>query len=170
MLETTRLKLVPLTHEQMLLYKNNPQGLAEDLGAKYEPRQNDPLVAQDLEEAIGFWIMNTDVYRSSFKWYTNWEIIVKNEHIAIGGIGFTGPPNEEGKSMVGYGLDIRYHGKGYATEALQAMVAWGFSHEPLKAITADTPLMNIPSHRVLEKNNFEEVNRDKSLIHWQLIK
>lgn len=70
--------------------------------------------------------------------------------------------------MVGYGLDVRYHGKGYATEALQALVEWGLSHDALNQIIADTPVENIPSHRVLIKNNFETYSRDQDLIHWRL--
>lgn len=34
MVETKRLKLVPLTHAQVVLYKNNPRALAESLGVK----------------------------------------------------------------------------------------------------------------------------------------
>lgn len=168
MVETTRLKLVPLTHAQLVLYKNDPRALAETLGVKYEVRQNDPRVAKDLEEALAFWLDKTQVYASAFEWYTNWEILLKRERLAIGGIGFAGLPDDEGKSMVGYGLDVRYHGNGYATEALQALVEWGFSHDALKAIIADTPVGNIPSHRVLIKNKFATYSRDQDLIRWRL--
>lgn len=168
MLETTRLKLVPLTHAQLILYKNDPPALAENLGVKYEVRQNDPRVAKDLEEAIEFWLDKTQSYAHAFEWYTNWEILLKHEGVAIGGIGFAGLPDDKGKSMVGYGLDVRYHRKGYATEALQALVEWGFSHDALNQIIADTPVENIPSHRVLIKNNFEAYSRDQDLIHWRL--
>jgi [ribosomal protein S5]-alanine N-acetyltransferase len=168
MLETTRLKLVPLTHAQLQLYKNDPPALAMDLGVKYEVRQNDPAVAKDLEEAIEFWLGKTQTYSQAYEWYTNWEILLKHEGLAIGGIGFAGLPDDDGKSMVGYGLDIRYHSQGYATEALQALVSWGFAHDTLKAIVADTPVGNIPSHRVLIKNKFNEYSRDQELIHWRL--
>ena len=70
--------------------------------------------------------------------------------------------------MTGYGLDIRYHGRGIATEALKAIATWGFLNENLKTIIADTPLLNIPSERVLLKNGFTEVSRDDVLIHWAL--
>ncbi len=168
MIETTRLKLVPLTHEQLHLYKNNPKALAKNLGLKYTQRQNDPATAGDLEDALEFWIKITDEHRSFYEWYTNWEIILKDENTGVGGIGFAGFPDEHGKSMVGYGLDIRYHGRGIATEALQAIINWGFSHEVLKAVVADTPLIHFPSQRVLQKNGFVEISRDETLIHWQL--
>jgi ribosomal-protein-alanine N-acetyltransferase len=168
MLETLRLKLVPLSHDQLLLYKNDPQALAKNLDVRYVERQHDPATAHDLEEAIEFWINNTKKHQPHFQWYTNWEIILKSEQLAIGGIGFAGLPDESGKSMIGYGLDTRFHGCGYATEALTALIGWGFTNNDLVTIIADTPLRNTPSHRVLIKNGFVEANRDTELIHWIL--
>ena len=168
MLETSRLILVPLTHEQLILFKNDPHALAKNLGVNYTDRQNDPAVVADIEEATEFWINKTKEQADHYQWYTNWEIILKDERVAVGGVGFAGLPDEEGKSMIGYGLDIRFHGKGYASEAAKALIKWGFDHEPLKEIIADTPLLNFPSHRVLEKNNFRESARDENLIHWSL--
>ena len=170
MLETTRLQLVPLTHELLLLYKSNPQQLAKALSINYIERQNDPAVAKDLEEAIEFWMSSTLATPEKFEWVTNWEIILKGEKIAIGGIGFAGFPDDEGKTMVGYGLDIRYHNRGYATEALQAILQWGFSHNQLKKVISETPLPNIGSQNVLLKNGFYETYRDDQLIHWQIDK
>ena len=168
MLETTRLKLVPLTHEQMILYKNEPETLADSLNIRYLKRQNDPTTAEDLREAIEFWISQTKKNRDQFEWFTTWEIILKAEQVAIGGIGFSGLPDEQGKSMTGYGIDMRYYGKGIATEALQAMITWGFQNERLKTIIADTPLQHTASQRVLIKNNFVETSRDEELVHWSL--
>ena len=70
--------------------------------------------------------------------------------------------------MVGYGLDVRYHKRGYATEALKAILQWGFSHPNLKCVIADTPLQNESSQNVLIKNGFQESGRSESLIHWYL--
>jgi ribosomal-protein-alanine N-acetyltransferase len=168
MLETTRLKLVPLTHEQMILYKNEPEALADSLNIRYIKRQNDPAVAEDLREAIEFWIQQTKKNRDQYEWFTTWEIILKAEQVAVGGIGFSGLPDEHGKSMTGYGLDMRYYGRGIATEALQVMINWAFQNSSLKTIIADTPLQHTASHRVLIKNNFVESSRDEELVHWDL--
>jgi ribosomal-protein-alanine N-acetyltransferase len=168
MLETHRLTLVPLTHEQLLLYKYDPPALAKNLGVHYTERQHDPATLGDLAEALEFWISQTFLQSHRFEWYTNWEIILKEESIAIGGIGFSGFPDEEGKSMVGYGLDVRYQGKGYASEALQALLTWGFRCQELKTVVADAPLKHLASHRVLIKNGFIETHRDHQLTHWKI--
>jgi [ribosomal protein S5]-alanine N-acetyltransferase len=168
MLETTRLTLVPLTHEQLLLYKNDPPALSASLGVQYLERQHDPATIGEVAEALEFWISHTLQHRDRFEWYTSWEIILKEEQVAIGGIGFAGFPNKEGKAMVGYGLDMRYHCKGYATEALSALINWAFVQPELKTIIADSPLAHIASQRVLVKNDFVESNRDDQLVHWKL--
>lgn len=168
MIETARLKLVPLTHEQLILYKTDPITLAHELGVHPLDRQHDPSTVDDVTEALEFWLTNTLVYPRHYEWYTNWEIILKAEKVAIGGIGFTGLPDEEGKSMVGYGLDVRYHRRGIATEALEAIIPWGFRHPQLRKIVADTPVNNLPSQRVLQKCGFRESEKTDSLISWYL--
>ncbi len=167
MIITERLGLLPLEHEHLLLYKNNPAELAKRLNLNYEPSQNDPATEVDLKEAIEFWISNTATHRAHFEWFTNWQIISLEKNIVIGGIGFAGLPDVEGKTMVGYGLDVRYHGKGFASEALQALCKWGFSHPMLLAIVADTPAQHMASQKVLIKNGFSETSRNHELIHWQ---
>lgn len=168
MLETTRLKIVPLTHAQLLLYKNDPPALYDNLGVLYQARQHDPATIGDVAEALEFWISHTLKHPDQYEWYTNWEIILKKERVAIGGIGFDGFPDEQGKTMVGYGLDMRYHGKGYATEALTALIAWAIGCPALKSIVADAPVLHSASHRVLIKNSFIETHRDETLTHWRL--
>lgn len=51
-----------------------------------------------------------------------WLIVEKTSGLAIGTIGFFGPPDESGTVMVGYGLIPASRGMGYATEALCALV------------------------------------------------
>ena len=165
MLETKRLKLLPLTHEQLLLHKNDPVALAKNLGVNYLKRQNDPATANDLHEVIEFWLQNTLKHRDKFEWCTNWEIILKTERIAIGGIGFAGAPDSEGKAEIGYGLDVRYFNKGYASEAVQSLLGWRFSHQQLHKVIAHTPMGHPASQKVLIKNGFSEVGRNEGIIN-----
>ena len=158
---------MPLSHELLLLYKNDPEKLSEALAVNHLLRINDPAVLGDIAEALEFWLENTRKFPDQFRWYTNWEIILKEEAIAIGGIGFSADPKvNNGISMVGYGLDVRFYGRGHASEALQGILSWAFS-EGLEIAIADTPVNHIASQRVLLKNGFSETGRDDLLIHWQ---
>lgn len=47
---------------------------------------------------------------------------------AIGSVGFHGPPDERGRLEVGCRLDPAYRGRGYAGEAVTAMLEWAALH------------------------------------------
>ncbi len=170
MIETSRLKLIPLNHHQVELLKHRPNVLAQLLGIKYQPMQHAPETINDHVEAIEFWLHNTKTNPTNFEWFTNWEIILKSENVAIGGIGFTGTPDELGETEVGYGIDIRYFNKGYATEALSGIMQWAFKHENLTAIKANTLINHVASQKVLTKNGFKKVEVQTGLIAWLAIK
>ncbi|MEM9219565.1 MAG: GNAT family protein [Cyanobacteria bacterium P01_F01_bin.150] len=55
---------------------------------------------------------------------------------------------------IGYFLDFREHNRGYATEALRAVIDWLFRCTNVERIEAGVTLHNIPSYRVLEKAGF----------------
>lgn len=170
MIETSRQRLVPLSHELLQLFKNDHTSLAQNLQIdKVEPH-DDPETMPHLLEAIEFWLDKTSQYRDHYEWYTNWLIIIKDQNVAIGGIGFTGQPDIKSETMVGYGVNSAYAGKGYATEALRGLIQWGFANPLLKTILADTPLEHVASHKVLLKNSFTENDRDQELVHWKLVR
>lgn len=61
---------------------------------------------------------------------------------------------ESNVCRIGYFLDYREHNQGYATEALQGVVDWLFSHTDIERIEAGVTLHNVPSYRILEKVGF----------------
>ena len=52
---------------------------------------------------------------------------------------------------VGYLLDRRHWGHGYATEAARAIVEWAFSKPSIRRVWATCDTENVASARVLEK-------------------
>ncbi|GHV42157.1 acetyltransferase [Clostridia bacterium] len=55
---------------------------------------------------------------------------------------------------VGYVFNKNYRGRGYATEALSAVVDYGFSELGFGRIRAITQICNMPSQRLLERCGF----------------
>ena len=55
---------------------------------------------------------------------------------------------------VGYVLLVPEWGKGYATEAVSAMLDWGFAHLDLNRVGADVDPRNTPSARAVERLGF----------------
>ncbi len=57
-------------------------------------------------------------------------------------------------AFIGYFLDQHHNGKGYATEAVKALVGYAFEELHLHRIEAGVMPRNLPSQRVLEKAGF----------------
>ena len=79
-------------------------------------------------------------------------------NVAIGGIGFFGPPDESGAVEIGYGLVPSARGKGIATEALVAALGIARQHGALM-VKADTNQENPASQRVLRGAGFAQTGR-----------
>ena len=63
---------------------------------------------------------------------------------------------------LGYGLTkLEYRGKGYATDAVRAILRYGFRYLGLERISAITQEENIGSQRVLEKCGFTLEGRER---------
>lgn len=76
-------------------------------------------------------------------------IELKGEHKIIGFVGMIRKDHEQGE--VGWALNIRYRGKGYATEAARALISYGFDKLALHRIWADTSNINVASWKVMER-------------------
>ena len=86
--------------------------------------------------------------------------------LAVGGIGFFGPPDEAGAVESGYGLVADARGRGIATEAVVAVVRLAAEHGAA-VLRADTTPGNVASRRVLEKAGLSEVRRTGELIFFE---
>lgn len=95
--------------------------------------------------------------------YGYWAVEEKSTGRYIGDIGVADfrrelEPSLSGMLEFGWVLAPHAHGKGYASEAVAAVVAWGEQHFPaLRAVCIISP-ENLPSIRVAEKAGFR---------HWQ---
>lgn len=80
-------------------------------------------------------------------------IIIKDIKSVIGTIYFKSLPNEEGISEIGYGMNPKYEGCGYMSEALTAMLIYG-KDSGIKKVVADALISNIKSQNVLTRCGF----------------
>jgi RimJ/RimL family protein N-acetyltransferase len=70
--------------------------------------------------------------------------------VVIGDIGFHAPPDELGEVSVGFGIVPAARRHGYAAEALRLLLAWALRQPEVRAVHADTDLVNLASQRVLQ--------------------
>ncbi|GAA3301982.1 GNAT family N-acetyltransferase [Streptomyces cinereospinus] len=96
-------------------------------------------------------------------------VLVRHEDgRAVGGMGFHGVPDEEGRAEVGYDLTEAARGRGYATEALRALAAWALAREDVRTLFATVDRDNTPSQRVVERAGFTRVSDDGKQLAYAL--
>lgn len=87
-----------------------------------------------------------------------WGVTLKDKGTVIGTCGFhnwTRAGLYAHSANIGYGMARVYWRHGYTTEALRALLTFGFSTMQLNRIQADLMTDNLPSMRLLEKLGFQ---------------
>ncbi|MFE7552251.1 GNAT family N-acetyltransferase [Streptomyces gardneri] len=92
---------------------------------------------------------------------------IRLDGVVVGGIGFHGPPDEVGFATVGYGLVPGVRGKGYASEALRALIEVA-RQGGASGVKGDADITNPDSHRVMEAAGMPCVAEDDTLRHFSL--
>lgn len=110
--------------------------------------------------------MLIDRFRSRFSegLAIRWGIAIKGEQHIIGTVGFNSYENNH-KATIGYDLQTLYWGKGYATEALRAVINFGFQSLGINRIEAEIMTGNLASEKVLSKLGF---TKEGVLRQWML--
>ncbi|MFD3656732.1 GNAT family N-acetyltransferase [Streptomyces sp. NPDC058620] len=97
--------------------------------------------------------------------FGSFEIRRREDEQVIGGLGFHGVPDENGQVTIGYGLAPGARGKGYASEALRALLEFARS-QGVASVRGDANLDNIGSHRVMTAAGMRLVGVDDQLHHY----
>ena len=163
-LETRRLKLLPFTLDLKKATLAERARLTEMLGAAIP----DAWPGTDMLEALPFFIEAMEQDPTGLVW--DGIIIHKADQVAIGGIGFHGPPDEAGRVEIGYNIISSYEGLGYATEMARRMIDWAFQTPSIWVITAECLDDNFGSIRVLEKVGMHRLPPAGHTLKWELQK
>lgn len=147
-LETNRLRIIPCTKEtvQMAINQNYDNG----------PQIPTYLVQLDKDPSLLYWGC--------------WIVVRKFDDRVIGDIGFKGKPDENKVVEIGYGFLKDYWNKGYATEAMEALIQWALNTSKVEKIKAETLNDNFGSIRVLEKLGLQKVDYTETMINWEITK
>ena len=84
----------------------------------------------------------------------------------VGDCGTFGPPDDEGRVEIGYGLAAPFRGRGLGTEAVGALVDWLVAQPEVRTVTASVEVGNEPSRRLLVALGFTLVAEADR--HWHL--
>lgn len=83
-----------------------------------------------------------------------WGITLKGKDEVIGSCGFLNRVPEHYRTEIGYELNRDYWGHGIASEALEAVIRYGFKDLKFQRIEALVEPPNIPSQKLIEKKGF----------------
>jgi ribosomal-protein-alanine N-acetyltransferase len=139
-LTTPRLRLRPLAPDEMReLLEGRP--LPGQTWAEGYPLDG-TLVAVAMQQEL----VDAAIDRGGFCHY---QVMLSDEDVVIGDVGFHAPPDELGEVSVGFGIVPAARRRGYAVEALQAVLDWALGRSEVRSVHADTDLVNLASQRVL---------------------
>ena len=164
MIETPRLRIIPLSHSQLIKYSLCDNSLEDELGVLPHPRSLSPELKDALEYVF---IPNTVDPNTNYLFYTLWTAIAKDDNVIVGDLCFVGEPNDRGEVEIGYGTQPDFQGKGYMTELVGGMITWAATQPIIKAIVASTAKSNPASHKVLINNQFLQSGEDENMLHWR---
>jgi RimJ/RimL family protein N-acetyltransferase len=87
--------------------------------------------------------------------WSTWYLVSKPPNAQVLGIcGFKGRPNSQGSVEISYSVLRQFRNTGLASEAVARLVAWAFTHQQVREVSAETMPHLMESIQVLEKNGF----------------
>ena len=106
-------------------------------------------------------------------WIHGFSLVHRDRSTVVGSAGFTGPPGDEGVVEIAYRVESEHQGKGFATEAARALVAYAFGSGRVRLVRAHTLPQPNASTRVLTKCGFRHVGEvidpeDGRVWRWEL--
>jgi len=137
-METKNLKLVPQTPEEA-------RAMVE------------AMTPSEKAQVSADWLARLAALTSADPWRIGFNLVHRASNSVIGKAGFKGPPGEDGVVEIAYGVAPDHQGKGYATEAAQALVAYAWRSGRVRVVRAHTLPEPNASTRVLTKCGFRNI-------------
>jgi len=138
----------------MLALIQGPDSYERSFGSPPAAGLRDFLVSKDVSPD---YLAQLDGSAVADPWTHGFGLIHMATGTVIGFGGFKGPPGPDGMVEIAYGVVPDYQGKGFATEAAQALVAYAFSSDRVRIVRAHTLLEPNASTRVLAKCGFRHM-------------
>ncbi|MET7735650.1 GNAT family N-acetyltransferase [Streptomyces sp. NPDC005402] len=119
---------------------------------------------EGTREAAGMTIKayEAGVHRPEFGLFA---LVRRQDGRAIGGMGFHGAPDEDGRAEVGYDLAPSARGQGYATEALRALSDWALARDDVRSLCATIEPDNAASQRVIARAGFARASVEEEQVY-----
>ncbi|GAB3945725.1 GNAT family N-acetyltransferase [Spirosoma harenae] len=164
MIETQRLTLIPLTLDQLYLYKADTHQLEKALGLKTGCRE---LTEPVLGIVTHFTIPRLKDPSVEAIYHTLWLAIDREKGQFVAEAKFKGEPDEDATIEIGYGTYPTVRRQGYMTEMVNGLVNWARLQPEVGRVVADTQAENVASQKVLEKCGFRLFDQIEEMLWWE---
>jgi ribosomal-protein-alanine N-acetyltransferase len=158
---TERLELVPATVELCWAETRGPEAISQALAVRV-PRSWPPVVfePEDVERTRRQLQRDPENRMWTLYYVIRRESDPGPERELLGVAGYLGSPSSEGAVELGYAIAEEHQRRGYATEAVRALVAAAFEIPGVAVVKATTYASLEPSIGVLKKTGFSRVRED----------
>lgn len=163
---TDHLELLPLPAPVGRLVANERDAASEAIGASLHPEWPLPEVAGLLARLDDEPGPAQDGPSPSGEHFGVWVMVEQASSTVVGDVGFHGPP-VEGTVEIGYAVVPDRRRRGYATEAVRALVTWSLSRPDVGTVVAQCDADNAASIRTLERCGFGRTGGDAGRIRWR---
>ena len=150
---TQRLELVAATVDLARAELDDLPALARRLGASVAAEWPPPLNDRDSQS----WTLRYLEQHPAAVGWCMWYFLLHADRTAVGVGGFKGLPSADGTVEVGYSVLEAHQRQGYASEAVEALVAWAFGHPEVTRVIAETYPELAASVGVLGKTGFRSI-------------
>ena len=168
-LRSNRLRLIPLTIDQLQLLTRGRDQLEASLGLSVSDMDFDGghgLMEEFRAVIPACVIPAVAAHPDHVAWYTHWLVVHAALNLTIGGLGVRGLPDDQGQVMIGYFIDKKFENSGYATEAVGCLIDWMFRNPAVQSVAADTLVDGLASQGVLRKNGFLPAVPSEDGLRW----
>jgi ribosomal-protein-alanine N-acetyltransferase len=155
-IDTARLRLIPCSPEHLLALIEGNERFEERFGLRAADGLRAFFVSDDVSPA---WLAALRASSAADPWTHGFAVVHREIRSVIGIVGFKGPPGEAGVVEIAYGIVPAFQGRGYATEAAAAGVAFAFADARVRLVRAHTLPTRNASTRVLAKCGFAHVGQ-----------
>jgi len=117
----------------------------------------DSMSPSDRAEVSADWLARVRGATSADPWICGFSMVHRESGAVVGSCAYKSPPDSDGVVEIAYGVEPEHQGRGFATEAAQAMAAYALASGQVRIVRAHTRPEPNASTRVLSKCGFEYV-------------
>jgi ribosomal-protein-alanine N-acetyltransferase len=147
-------QLIPFSPAHLLALIDGYQQFEKSFGLPAADGLREFFVSGEVSPT---WLARLREASTADPWVHGFAVVDVESNSVVGSVGFKGPPDGNGMVEIAYGIAPGYQGKGYATEAAAAGVAFAFSSAAVRLVRAHTLPTPNASTRVLSKCGFERI-------------